>query len=233
MTRRIPILDDRGAALVIALLALMLLMALGVTLVLNTATEVLIAAQFRTSQEAFYAADAAVQRAADGLSASPDWNRVLSGAESSAFAVGPSSGSRILSDGSTVDLLKITNGLNCGHPAACSPAEMDAVTAERPWGPNNPRWNLYAYGPLDAMVSTGTINSAMYVAVWLADDTSETDNDPLVDGSDPSNPGKGLVTIHGEAFGPGAAHKTVEATFGRRAAAPAGGNHIVAWRQVR
>src|SRR5436190_17850665 len=58
---------DRGAALVVALLAMLVMMAMGLMLVLNTTTEVLIADRYRTSVEAFYAADGMAERAADDL----------------------------------------------------------------------------------------------------------------------------------------------------------------------
>ena len=218
--------DNNGAALVIALMAMLLLMALGLSLVLSTGTEAMIAAHFRTSQEAFYAADAGLERVMDELESAADWNSVLRGAERSAFADGSPSGTRALSDASTIDLTKATNLLNCGHAGACTPAEMDNSTADRPWGLNNPRWSLYAYGPLSAMVSTNTINSSMYVAVWVSDDQTENDNDPTTDGDDPSNPGSRVMTIHAEAFGPGGTHKVLEATIGRT-------RRLIAWRELR
>ena len=67
---------------------------------------------------------------------------------------------------------------------------MNTSTAERPWGTNNPRWRLYAYGPVHDFLPTGTINSPFYVVVWVADDPSETDANPALDGSDASNPGR-------------------------------------------
>jgi hypothetical protein len=226
-------LNDRGAALAIALLAMVLMAALGTMLVLSTAMDVMIAAHFRTSQEAFYAADAVLQRAIDELESTADWNVVLRGAALSAFSIGASTGPQIMSDGSTIDLAKATNLLNCAHAAACTPGEMDAVTADRPWGPNNPRWTLYEHGPLSAMVPTSTINSGMYVAAWVADDTSENDNDPMTDGSDPLNPGSGVVALHAEAFGPGHTHKVLEATLGRLIVSPPSGMRIISWREIR
>ena len=225
--------ETRGAAVVIALLAMFLLMSLGVMLVLSTSTETLIAAHFRSGQEAFYAADAGIQFVEAELAASADWNAVLRGAVSSLFAVGSPFTPQTLSDGTSIDLAKATNALNCGHTAACTLAEMEASTADRPWGVNNPRWNLYAYGPLNAISSAGTINSAMYVAVWVADDSSENDNDPTTDGASSVNPGSGVITIHAEAFGAGATHKVLEATLARPADPSTGGNQMIAWREIR
>src|SRR5438874_2307508 len=117
---------DNGSALVIALMAVLLLTALGLMLVLNTATEVMAAGHFRAAQEAFYAADAAAERVMDELASRADWNTLLRGAERSVFIDGESPGARTLSDGSTIDLAKATNLLNCGHAAPCTAAELDA-----------------------------------------------------------------------------------------------------------
>lgn len=213
---------------------MLLLMELGLTLVLSTGFEEMIAGHFRTSQEAFYAADAGLERVMDELGRTADWNNVLRGAQRSAFVDGPPSGRRALSDASTIDLAEATNLLNCGHTGACTAAEMDTSTAERPWGMNNPRWSLYAYGPLSAMVSTGTINSSIYVAVWVGDDQSENDDDPATDGNAPSNPGSHMVTIHAEAFAPGATHRVLEATVGGPVlSGPSLGIRMVAWRELR
>src|SRR5882672_4863051 len=49
-------------------------------------------------------------------------------------------------DGSMLDLGEATDVLNCGKLTSCSDADLNAVTDDRPWGLNNPRWTLYAYG---------------------------------------------------------------------------------------
>jgi len=49
--------------LIIALMATLLMSALGAALVLTTSSDALIAANFRTAQEGVYAADAALERA--------------------------------------------------------------------------------------------------------------------------------------------------------------------------
>src|SRR5262245_55310255 len=140
---------DSGAALVIALMVMFLLTALGTALVLNTSTEVAIAANFRISEEALYAADAAAERALADLQASTDWDSVLSGASPSTFIDGPPTGVRRLAGGTTIDLTGVTNIANCGHASACTSSEMSASTVERPWGSNNPVWRPYAYGPAE------------------------------------------------------------------------------------
>jgi hypothetical protein len=210
---------ERGAALVTALMALLLLTALGFALVMSTSTETMIAGNFRGGQEALYAADAGVERVMDDLLTVPDWNNILKGSIRSAFVDGAPSGSRTLSDGSAIDLTQATNMVNCGKISTCSASEMDAVTEERPWGPNNPRWTLYAYGPLNTIVPTGTVNSLAYVIVWVADDQSENDNDPTTDGNAQTNPGSGVLAMHAEAFAPGGIHKVIELTVAKTNAA--------------
>ena len=207
--------DDSGAALIIALMAMLLLTALGLALVLNTTTEGMIAGNYRGGQEALYAADAGVERVMDDLLTVPDWNNILKGTVRSAFIDGSPSGTRTLPDGTTLDLTQATNMVNCGKVTTCSTQEMDTSTEDRPWGANNPRWNLYAYGPLNNIVSTSTVNSNVYVIVWVGDDQSENDDDPTTDGNALTNPGSGVLAMHVEAFGPQGTHKVLEVTVAK------------------
>ncbi|MBI1872557.1 MAG: hypothetical protein HYS05_01550, partial [Acidobacteria bacterium] len=64
-------------------MAMLLLSALGLTLVMATSTETMIAANYRGGTEGLYAADAAVERAMQDLLTIQDWNRVLTGATAS------------------------------------------------------------------------------------------------------------------------------------------------------
>jgi PilX N-terminal len=223
--------NDRGVALIMALLATLLLSALGLALVLSAMTESAITANFRFGQEALYAADAGVERVMDELPTVPDWNDILRGSTRSAFVNGSPGGTRTLPDGTTVDLTQTTNLVNCGHVAACTVAEMNTSTEERPWGANNPRWNLYAYGPLHTILPTSTINSNMYVSVWVADDQSDNDDDPTTDGSAQANPGSGVLALHVEAFGPQGTHKVLEVTVARTSGPP--GVRMLSWRELR
>ena len=208
---------EQGSALVVAMLSLMLLTALGLALMLTTASEMTIAANYRDGQEAFHAADAALERAMQDVLTVPDWNALLSGATQSSFIDGPAGGSRTLPDGSTVSLTGIANVATCGKPAGCSDAEVMTITSDRPWGSNNPRFQLYAYGPVAELMPTDTINSPFYVVVLIGDDPSENDNDPRQDGTSAGNPGSGVLTIRAEAFGPRGVHRVVEATVARTA----------------
>ena len=227
LSLHVRVRQEDGMALIVALMAMMLLMALGMTLVMTTTTETKISANYSQGTEALYAADAAVERVMDDILTVPAWNDILQGNARSAFVDGSPSGTRTLPDGSTLDLTKATNMLDCGKAAGCSDAELNAFTDDRPWGLNNPRWQLYAYGPISSMLPTDTINSKDYVIVWIADDPSETDNDPTMDGqpgvncgagNDPgcdANPGLGVLAMHAEAYGPFGAKRVIEVTIAR------------------
>lgn len=207
--------DDRGSALVVALLSLLLLTALGLALTLTTQTETAISANQRTSQEAMNAADAALEIAMQDLLAMPDWNRALSGADQSSFVDGSPAGPRTLPDGSTIDLTEVANLASCGHITSCSASEIATNSPERHWLANNPVWQVYAYGPVSDLLPGGTVSSPIYVVVLVGDDPSETDGDPLTDGIDGTNPGSGVLALRAEAFGPNGTHRIVEATVAR------------------
>jgi PilX N-terminal len=222
--------SERGVVLIIALLGVLLLSALGFGLVLTTSTELLIVGNYRNSQEALYGAEAAMERALQDLLIVPDWNTILAGTDRSAFVDGPPDGMRVLPDGSIIDLTKVTNVANCGKLTRCSAAELDAVTDERPWGTNNPRWMLYAYSPMGELLPSDTINSPFYVITWVGDDPSENDGDPTLDGSLQTNPGMGVIALRSEAFGPGGTHKVIEAAVARN---DQGSLRILSWRELR
>jgi hypothetical protein len=202
---------------------MMLLTALGMALVLTTTTETMIAANYRDGIEGMYSADAGIERTMQDLLTVPDWNNVLASDDGVQSRVRSgftgSSLAPVLSDGRVLNLSKATSAINCPQvspvPTSCSDGQMDQTTAERPWGANNPRWRLYAHGPVEEFLPTGTINSAFYVAVWVADDPSENDGNPALDGTDKTNPGSGVIQVRAEAFGPGGAHRVIEVTLAR------------------
>jgi hypothetical protein len=131
-----------------------------------------------------------------------------------------------LPDGRTVDLAKATYMINCAKTTACSSSDMDTSTMDRPWGKNNPRFHLYAWGAVNDLIPTGTVNSPYYIAVWIGDDQADNDNDPSTDGGPPqpvnpgdpapsTNPGGGVLTIRAESFGPNGTHHVIEATIAK------------------
>ena len=187
--------DEQGVALIIALMATLLLTALGMALIMVSNTETKITANFSNSQEALYAADAGTERVVQDLLLVPRWNDILTGTMTSSFHDSTTT-PRLPGGGSLINLANATAQL-----------QSDTDTANL-WGTNNPRWRLYAWGPVTNLLPSGTIDSWMYIAVWVADDPSETDGDPLTDAN-------GVLTLHSEAFGPGGAHKVVEVTVAR------------------
>jgi hypothetical protein len=210
----VNIRSDDGMALVIVMMAMLLMTALGAALVLTTSSETIIAGHYRNSGEVIYAADAALELALDDLLTVPDWNALLDGSAQSAFVDGPPSGNRTLPDGSSLDLTQVLNLANCQKTTACTASDMEAITADRPWGPDNPRWQLYAYGRVSDLIPSAT-GSSSYVVVLAGDDPSENDGNPLQDGTSQANPGSGVLALRAEAFGPRGAHKVIELTVAR------------------
>ena len=221
---------ERGAALITVLMAMLLLTTLGLALVLTASTELLIVGEYRNAQEGLYAAEAALARALTDLVAVPDWNTILAGNDRSTFVDGPPSAIRVLADGKTMDLTQATNVANCDKSSTCSAADMSRVTEQRPWGTDNPTWTPYAYGFLNQLLPTPTINSPFYVITWVGDDPSENDGDPGTDGSAETNPGRGVIALRSEAFGPGGTRRIVEATVAR---SDTRALRMLSWREVR
>ena len=197
-------------SLVITLMSLMLLSALGTSLAVVMHTELRVVANYAASRETMYAADGALQIAAQQLLAVADWSALLSSGALSGFVDGPAGGLRALGDGTNVDLTQATT---------------DANSESRPWEANNPIWRLFAFGWL---------GQHTYVIAWVADDSAENDGDPLIDGGGAANPGAGLLAVRAEAFGVGRAHKVLEITL-RRDVLEDGSTavRIVSWREMR
>jgi hypothetical protein len=188
--------NENGTALIIALMAMMLLTALGAAVIMVSRTETAIANNYRNSQEALYAADAAIDRVVQDLLMVPRWNDMLAGTTTSSFIDGAPGVSKILPGGGTITLTSATN-------------ELQAITdAADEWGANDPQWKLFAWGPLREIGGDVSIDSPMYVAVWVADDPAETDDDPLSDSN-------GTLTLHAVAIGPSGTRKVIEVTVAR------------------
>jgi hypothetical protein len=234
--------DEHGVALVLAVMTMTLMLSLGSALVLLSSSEMAIAANFRASHEAFYAADTVMERTIAELQIAPDWTTVLGGGVRSPFVDGDATGNRTLIDGATINLDQITNLANCEKETTCSDADRAAVTTARPWGLNNPQWVPFAYGPLRDSLDTANVYSPFYVIAFVADDPSENDDDPLQDGiavAGQPNPGLGILVVRAEAFGPRRSHKALEATI-RRTEMPSAPDepvstelHVLSWQELR
>jgi hypothetical protein len=201
--------DERGAALITALLATMLLTALGMAAVLVSNTEGMISANYRRSSEAIYAADAAIELAVQDLLMVPRWNDVISGGTLANAGLSMVTGSFVVG-GATTQLALPAGGkvtLCCSADSVSGQLQAETNAANL-WGTNNPTWRLYAWGPLVNVLPTETVDSDVFVAVWVGDDPSETDGDPMSDGN-------GVLTLHAEAYGGGGTRKIIEVTVAR------------------
>lgn len=221
-------MSDRGVALIVVLLVMILLSALGLSLTMVTSSEERVSDAYSNGSEAFYAADAALELAVQELARVPDWSHVLDGTVPSAF-VDPQMSLHDWPGGQARTSSEATALVTCRR-TSCTDADMDARTSERPWGENNPRWRLFAYGPVRGFSAMGTIDSSGYVAVWAGDDPSENDGNPLVDGNDSAgtNPGRGVLTLLVHGYGP-SSRRVIEATV----AQAANGVRVLSWREVR
>ena len=219
--------DERGLALLVVLMATTLLLALGGGLVALTTTEARIAATFRDGLAALYGCDAAIARALRDLAASGDWSAVLDGSDTSSFVDGPGGGVRIGAGGVPIDLDEATNLERCAM-RTCTVADMNAVTIERPWGQNNPRWQLYGYGPLSSLVPAGTDHAGVYVVLWVGDDALEVDGDPTRDAANGA-PGHDVLTLRVAAYAQHGARRQVEATVSRTGT----GLRVRFWRELK
>lgn len=195
--------NETGSALIIALMSMMLLTALGAAVVMVTRTETMIASNYSNAQEALYAADAAVERVMQDLLMVPRWDDVLGGITKSAFVGGAPNAAITLPGGGSLTLCDTA----CPVTTATGQLQQVTDTADM-WGPNNPQWRLFAYAPLRELLPNNQIDSAMYVAVWVADDPAEEDSNPLADTN-------GTLTLHAEAYGPGGTRKVIEVTVAR------------------
>jgi hypothetical protein len=190
MTRVARAPTDRGAALVVTLLVILLVTILGAGLLLAGDVERLIATNEERSFVVLSAADAMAQRMMSELSAKPDWNGILAGAVGSSFALGGHTPR--LPSGTAIDLDAITLDIQ---------ADSDSLS---PGPPNRPQWRLFSWGPLASFGSSLTGGGGAFVAAWIADDRFETDGSPLADSND-------VLLLHVEAFGWANARRVVAA----------------------
>src|SRR5205814_724562 len=137
--------------------------------------------------------EAIAERVLNDLAAA-DWTAVVVGAVRSTFIDGPPVGTRTVHAGTSIDLVRAVNLANCQKSTACTVSELDAVTAQRPWGVNNPRWQLFGYGRMRDLLPSSAIDVPWY-AILLA-------------GDDPAHAAD-VIAVRAEAFGPRGAHAVV------------------------
>ncbi|HXG55634.1 MAG TPA: PilX N-terminal domain-containing pilus assembly protein [Vicinamibacterales bacterium] len=211
---------ERGTALFLAIMLVTMLAAIGSAAILASHTETLISASFRQGREARYVADGGVSRAIADLAGLPDWSAALSGLATSTFVDGPPAALKTLPGGGTALL-------------CCSASSLTASLQLRgngggDWGPNTPQWKIYGWGRASAWRGEDQIQSAFYVAVWVADDAGDGDGDPARDSN-------GTVVLNGVALGPRGTRRAVQAVVQRAVSvggAP-GGVRLRSWRESR
>lgn len=228
---------DRGIALIMVVLLTTFLSALGLGVLLAVFMDRLATGNMAGSVAMLFAADSAIELAAHDLARIDDWNGVLSGVARGSLTDGDVGGVRGLPGGGAVDLTATTNMLNCGRSTNCTVAQMNANSKERPWGVNNPRWRLFAYGPMQQLAAFARAEPC-YLAVWVADDWREQDGDPLTDEADEQRPGHGIVRVHAEAFGFAGSRRAIEAELLRVCPGGAGaaclpGIRVQSWQELR
>jgi hypothetical protein len=217
---------EDGVALLVALMALVLLGAIGSALIVSSSSETTIAAHFRNGIEARYAAQTMLERGIAEFRDVDDWSLLTGGVLQSESVDGSPAGPRTLTDGAIVDLTQLLNLASCDKSMSCTQTDMAGLTVDRPWGENNPQWRLYAYGRLRDLMAPATIDSPFYVVLFVG-----------------NGPTGSLLAARAEAFGPLGAHAVVEATAGRSAWAPdekdynehpgQGRLKVLSWREVR
>jgi hypothetical protein len=190
--------DEKGAALLIAILTTMLLAGLAASLVYVSTTETLISAAFRHGEETSSAADAALERALLDLDLLPDWTAVL-GASAVSF-----------SDGQVQFAAPDGRRFDLGQLTLQRQRESDASYGAQAFGADTPQWRLYAHANLGNILPTGSAHQPAYLVVWVADDGWDGDGNPAADSNQ-------LVLVHAEAYGAGGARRAFEASVGRAA----------------
>jgi hypothetical protein len=200
---------DQGAALVMALVAMAMLIALGVALVVASQIERIIADSHRAGSETLYAAEGAAEWAVGEIQGRPQWDDLLAGTAQTGFV--DSTLTPLLASNERVDLTVLTGEIQ---------RESDGV----PLGSNRPIWRLIAYGPITRLMGLSIPRSSAYVAVWLADDPSDADDNPVADAN-------GVVSLAVVALGSAQSRRGVDVRLAR---VPAGGPaRVLSWREMR
>lgn len=188
-------------AVVIALLATLLLTALGVSIALLGIEESMLSLHERAARALRQAASAGAQLAVADLRLAPSWDPLLAPGAMPPLSAVPG---RFLDStmappapwgGAPIDLAGVTSALQAATNASRGPADAAQT------------WRLYLSGPL-ARASPSVATGPWYIAVWIADDKADIDGDPSVDSN-------GLLSVHATAYGPANALMSVDLTLRR------------------
>jgi hypothetical protein len=83
------------------------------------------------------------------LAAVTELDLVLNGTSRSTSSDGAPTGTRQIADGTSIDLDNADRNAPMRKESACSDADTNAITVDRPWGISNPRWQLFSVDPWD------------------------------------------------------------------------------------
>jgi hypothetical protein len=215
--------NERGTALLCALMVTALLTTLGASLVMVVITETLVGAHHRASHEALYGAEAGIERAIGELRQMAAWQAVPAAGTATALPeLNDGTLTPALPDGRRLDLVRLT---------ADRQAESDRFYPDTP---DRPAWRLFGHTSLDRLIAGDAGTAPPYIIVWIADDPGDLDGDPARDSND-------ILLVRCEASGARATHRAIEAAIRRQStldAAGAGGAmrsdvNVIAWREVR
>jgi hypothetical protein len=211
--RRLRDGGERGAALLIALLIMLLLSAAGVALVALTNTETLLGASYRHAQEAAYGAEAAFERALADLESIPDWSAVLRAPPGNLLSsLNDGLPSPRSPDGRPLDLVELT---------MVRQRQSESRDGPSAFGADAPQWRLFAHAPIEQLSSGLPPGPPLYLLVWVADDGMDGDGEAVTDSI-------GRVMVFAQAIGGGGTRRAVEGLIGRRE----GALTVLAWRRV-
>ena len=181
---------ESGVAIILVLLVTSFLSAVGLGLALVVFMDQLASGNHRGSVAMLYAADAGIELAARDLALAGDWDGVLAGTIRGSFTDGAPTGVR----GDTRRRRREPDGRN--QPAelrqAHAPARRRKWTPTRASGPGAPTTRDGGCTPMDRSRTSIDVTRpvACYLAVWVADDGREEDDDPLADAA-VDEPGRG------------------------------------------
>lgn len=196
---------DRGSAILVALLVTMVLNAIGLGLLTLVNVERQIAMNHREAAELSEAATAAAESALGELARAASFSHALTGQFTSAFR--DASQLPVTPALFTLDLIAETARLQV------------ATDAEYRRGVNNPQWRLFSYTSFANLSRTTAPRE--YLVSWVADDASESDNDPGADSNS-------LILLRARAIGRARAHRDVELALSRAT----GRLTLLSWREV-
>jgi Tfp pilus assembly protein PilX len=204
--------DERGVALLLALMAAALVTALAASLIVPVSTETRIAGNARAAEESLYAAEAGLARTIHDLGAMPDWSAALASFSRASF-----------DDGQLSVRAPDGRALSVATLLAERQAVSDQTDGATTFGADRPVWNPFGHGPLSAVLPPGLIAQPAYVLAFVGDDGFDGDGDSMTDSN-------GRLLVYVEAFGVNGSRRAVEALIAH--AAP-GVVRVLTWREVR